>query len=220
MQGRPRRSVLYMPGSNDRALEKAKTIPADAFIFDLESRGALRKSAPASRSARRSRAAAWRPRDRHQGHALGHAWGIDDLLAGLRGRARRHTLAQGGASATFISHPNIRGRARAGETQTSGDYGTRWRCPHRAHHRRPAARRKPSVFGLVMCAPTISSRNRAPARCMTASPCLPWLAMTLVARSALTARHHRRVYNDFTDELVSAKTCVARRTLGMDRQDR
>ena len=36
MQGRPRRSVLYMPGSNARALEKAKTIPADAFIFDLE----------------------------------------------------------------------------------------------------------------------------------------------------------------------------------------
>ena len=36
MQGRPRRSVLYMPGSNERALEKAKTIPADALIFDLE----------------------------------------------------------------------------------------------------------------------------------------------------------------------------------------
>ncbi len=33
---RPRRSVLYMPGSNARALEKAKSIPADAFIFDLE----------------------------------------------------------------------------------------------------------------------------------------------------------------------------------------
>jgi len=33
---RPRRSVLYMPGSNARALEKAKNIPADALIFDLE----------------------------------------------------------------------------------------------------------------------------------------------------------------------------------------
>lgn len=33
---RPRRSVLYMPGSNTRAMEKAKTIAADAIILDLE----------------------------------------------------------------------------------------------------------------------------------------------------------------------------------------
>ena len=32
----PRRSVLYMPGANDKALEKAKTIPCDAIIFDTE----------------------------------------------------------------------------------------------------------------------------------------------------------------------------------------
>jgi citrate lyase subunit beta / citryl-CoA lyase len=35
-QLRPRRSVLYMPAANERALEKAKTIAADAIIFDLE----------------------------------------------------------------------------------------------------------------------------------------------------------------------------------------
>ena len=33
---RPRRSVLYMPGSNARALEKAKTLPVDGVILDLE----------------------------------------------------------------------------------------------------------------------------------------------------------------------------------------
>jgi len=33
---RPRRSMLYMPGSNPRAREKAKTLPADAVIVDLE----------------------------------------------------------------------------------------------------------------------------------------------------------------------------------------
>ena len=33
---RPRRSVLYMPGSNPRALEKARSLPADALILDLE----------------------------------------------------------------------------------------------------------------------------------------------------------------------------------------
>lgn len=33
---RPRRSVLYIPGSNIRALEKGRTLPADALILDLE----------------------------------------------------------------------------------------------------------------------------------------------------------------------------------------
>jgi citrate lyase subunit beta/citryl-CoA lyase len=36
MSIRPRRSVLYMPGSNARAIEKARTLPADAVILDLE----------------------------------------------------------------------------------------------------------------------------------------------------------------------------------------
>jgi citrate lyase subunit beta / citryl-CoA lyase len=33
---RPRRSVLYMPGSNARAMEKARELPVDAVILDLE----------------------------------------------------------------------------------------------------------------------------------------------------------------------------------------
>lgn len=33
---RPRRSLLFMPGSNARALEKARTLPADGLILDLE----------------------------------------------------------------------------------------------------------------------------------------------------------------------------------------
>lgn len=36
MNLRPRRSVLYMPGSNARALEKAKTLSADSLVLDLE----------------------------------------------------------------------------------------------------------------------------------------------------------------------------------------
>ncbi|MEM8563580.1 MAG: CoA ester lyase [Pseudomonadota bacterium] len=35
-QFRPRRSCLYMPGANPRALEKAKSLPADMLILDLE----------------------------------------------------------------------------------------------------------------------------------------------------------------------------------------
>jgi citrate lyase subunit beta/citryl-CoA lyase len=36
MTFRPRRSVLYMPGSNARAIEKARTLPADGVVLDLE----------------------------------------------------------------------------------------------------------------------------------------------------------------------------------------
>ncbi|HDL16410.1 MAG TPA: CoA ester lyase, partial [Rhizobiales bacterium] len=50
---RPRRSVLYMPASNERALEKAKTLGADAVIFDLED-----AVAPDAKAGARSRACA------------------------------------------------------------------------------------------------------------------------------------------------------------------
>ncbi|GAB4360225.1 MAG: CoA ester lyase [Kiloniellaceae bacterium] len=36
VRARPRRSVLYMPGSNARALEKGRSLPADGLILDLE----------------------------------------------------------------------------------------------------------------------------------------------------------------------------------------
>ena len=36
MSFRPRRSVLYMPASNQKAIDKARTLPCDAVILDLE----------------------------------------------------------------------------------------------------------------------------------------------------------------------------------------
>jgi len=50
---RPRRSLLFMPASNPRALEKARTLPADGLIFDLEDAVApeAKESARASLSA-------------------------------------------------------------------------------------------------------------------------------------------------------------------------
>ena len=50
---RPRRSMLYMPASNARALEKARDLPADAVIFDLED-----AVAPAEKETAREQAAA------------------------------------------------------------------------------------------------------------------------------------------------------------------
>ena len=44
---RPWRSVLYIPGSNERALEKARSLPVDAIIFDLEDAVAVEEKATA-----------------------------------------------------------------------------------------------------------------------------------------------------------------------------
>src|SRR5947199_6002809 len=83
MAVRPRRSVLYMPGSNARALEKARTLAADALILDLEDAVAP----DAKQAARRQVADAVRAGG--FGHreilirinALETSWGADDLAA-------------------------------------------------------------------------------------------------------------------------------------------
>jgi citrate lyase subunit beta/citryl-CoA lyase len=80
---RPRRSVLYMPGANERALEKAKSIPADALILDLED-----AVAPDAKAAARERVCAL-VADGAYGerevairvNALGTDWHDDDLRA-------------------------------------------------------------------------------------------------------------------------------------------
>ncbi|MDZ4136301.1 MAG: aldolase/citrate lyase family protein, partial [Paracoccaceae bacterium] len=46
-QSRPLRSVLYIPGSNLRALEKARDLAADAIIFDLEDAVAIEEKTTA-----------------------------------------------------------------------------------------------------------------------------------------------------------------------------
>jgi citrate lyase beta subunit len=80
---RPRRSVLYMPGANTRALEKARSLPADALIFDLED-----AVAPDAKEAARTNvvAAAWskaygKREIAIRCNGLGTAWGQADVEA-------------------------------------------------------------------------------------------------------------------------------------------
>jgi citrate lyase subunit beta/citryl-CoA lyase len=83
MSIRPRRSALYMPGSNARALEKARGLPADVIIIDLED-----AVAPEAKNAARDQACA-AIRAGGFGHrevvlrvnALSTDWGRADLAA-------------------------------------------------------------------------------------------------------------------------------------------
>lgn len=91
---RPRRSVLYMPGANARALDKARTLDADALILDLEDA----VSPDAKAQARAQVAAALREGGYGRRecivrvNALDTPWGMDDVRA----------VAQAGADAVLL----------------------------------------------------------------------------------------------------------------------
>lgn len=94
----PYRSVLYIPGSKERALDKARTLPTDAIIFDLED--AVAPDAKAS--ARATLAAALREGGYGKRvkivriNALTTAWGLEDA----------RTLREAGADAMLLPKVN------------------------------------------------------------------------------------------------------------------
>jgi citrate lyase subunit beta/citryl-CoA lyase len=83
MSARPRRSCLYMPGANAKALEKAKTLAADVLILDLED-----SVAPEGKEAARDavvaavKAGGYGKREVIvRVNALATPWGRDDIVA-------------------------------------------------------------------------------------------------------------------------------------------
>ena len=98
---RPRRSVLYMPSSNERALDKAKTIPCDALILDLED-----AVAPDAKQAARANAVA-AARSGEYGHrevtircnGLDTPWGADDIAAAATSGAAAVVIPKVGSHA-------------------------------------------------------------------------------------------------------------------------
>ncbi|HEU0215240.1 MAG TPA: CoA ester lyase [Stellaceae bacterium] len=83
---RPRRSLLFMPGANVRALEKARELPADGLIFDLEDAVAP-DAKPAARDAVGASLARGGYGQRELAlrvNALDTEWAADDLRAAAR----------------------------------------------------------------------------------------------------------------------------------------
>jgi len=83
MTARPRRSCLYMPGANAKALEKAKTLAADVLLLDLED-----SVAPEAKEAAREQVAAAVKAGGYgkrevivRVNALATPWGRDDIAA-------------------------------------------------------------------------------------------------------------------------------------------
>jgi len=83
------RSVLYVPGSNPRAIEKSRGLAADAFIFDLED-----AVAPSAKAEARDRVCAavnaggfGRRQAVIRVNGLASHWGYDDIVAATKSRA-------------------------------------------------------------------------------------------------------------------------------------
>lgn len=92
-QIRPRRSVLYMPGANTRALEKAKSLAADSLILDLEDAVAPDAKAQARKNIQAALVSGFGYREAIvRINGLNTPWGLDDL----------HTFANSNADAILL----------------------------------------------------------------------------------------------------------------------
>ncbi len=85
---RPRRSCLYMPGANAKALDKARTLPADTLIFDLEDAVAPEAKADARAAIVATMAAGGYGKREIiiRANALSTEWGRDDVFAAAQAR--------------------------------------------------------------------------------------------------------------------------------------
>ncbi|MBP8927058.1 MAG: hypothetical protein KBG75_14450, partial [Pseudomonadales bacterium] len=101
---KPRRSALYMPGSNTRALDKARALPADTLILDLED--AVDPDRKSEARAQVLGAIAEGGYGRREllvrANALDTPWGVDDLRA----------LAGSGADGVVLSKVSSAGEVR------------------------------------------------------------------------------------------------------------
>ena len=86
MTNRPRRSVLYMPASNAKAIEKARSLPCDAVILDLEDAVAPEAKEMARAQALEAVAAGgFGSRELIiRANGLDTPWGADDLAAAAK----------------------------------------------------------------------------------------------------------------------------------------
>jgi citrate lyase subunit beta / citryl-CoA lyase len=218
MQGWPRRSVLYMPGSNERALQKAKTIPADALIFDLED-----AVAPDAKALARDRVCAAVKNGGYGGreivirvNALETPWGTDDLLAACEAEPDAILVPKVVHSGDIISAAKILQGAHAPEKiRLWAMMETPMAILNARTIAATAVYAENRLCCLVMGTNDLIKESRARAL-HDRFAVVPWLAMTLVAARAYRLDIIDGVYNEFRDETGLREECERGRTLGMD----
>ena len=218
MEIRPRRSVLYMPGASERALDKAKTLPADALILDLED-SVVPDAKPEART-RVCDAASSRAYGRREVvvrvNAIDTPWGLADLAATA-------TAAPDAALIPKVSRPgDIVSGARILKAQGAPEETRVWamiETPAAILNIRDiagaAADPESRLACLVLGTNDLLKETRALATADRFAA-IPWLAMTVVAARAYGLDVLDGVYNDFKDESGFRAECQQGRKLGMD----
>ena len=219
MIARPRRSVLYMPGSNARALEKAKAIPADALILDLED-----SVAPDAKMAARQqvcdavRAGGYGRRELAiRVNGIDSAWFLEDMAAAI-------AVAPDAIVVPKISSPDdLDAVARVLGTERAPAKIRIWAMMEtslavleagaiaRAARVFPACRLDTLVIGTN----DLAKETRAvlePGR----ATFLPWLMTFMAAARAYNLDILDSAYNDFQDAEGFRAECRQARSLGFD----
>ncbi len=218
MQIHPRRSVLYMPGSNARALEKAKTLPTDALILDLED-----AVAPDAKALAREQVAAavkakgFGPREviiRING--LDTPWGADDLKAAAAAVPDAILVPKVSAAADLIGVGN---RLVDLHAQPSVSLWAMIETPVAILKLGEIAAEARDALAalkvLVMGTNDLARETRArivPGRL----PMLGYLSLAVAAARAYGLDILDGVYNDIGDAAGFASECAAGRDLGFD----
>lgn len=218
MRVRPRRSVLYMPGANSRALEKAQSLPADALILDLED-----SVSPESKEEARDkvckavknggygrRELVIRP------NALETEWGTSDILAAAEATPDAILIPKVAHPGDVISAAKILKSVNAPEkTKLWAMMETPSAIMHAKEIAAVAGDPENRFACLVMGTNDLLKESRARAH-GDRFAVVPWLAMTIVAARANGLDVIDGVYNDFKDETGFRAECEHGRTLGMD----
>ncbi len=211
---RPRRSILYMPGSNARALEKGRTLPADGLILDLEDAVAPDAKTGARdviASALADKGAYGRRELIVRTNGLDTAWGEGDLLA----------MAKAGADAILL--PKVESAAMVQEAADVLDGAGApghlpiWcmmETPRGILHAEEIADH-PRVECFVMGTSDLTKDLQALHTAMRL-PMLPSLAICLLAARAARIAIVDGVYLDLNDAEGLEASCRQGRELGFD----
>jgi citrate lyase subunit beta / citryl-CoA lyase len=204
----PRRSVLYMPASNLRALEKAKTLDVDSLILDLEDAVTPDMKLVARENILSATGFGHREVIIRM-NGLDTAWGADDLKA----------IARTKAHAILIPKVNDQATIMHVDAALKGTDMAIWAMMETAQAmlsaetiaKSPTKRFKAMVMGTNDLAKETKTRlikGRAP---MT-----PWLMHCLTVARANNLSIIDGVYNDIADEMGFIDECNQARDFGYD----
>ncbi|MCP4780188.1 MAG: CoA ester lyase [Hyphomicrobium sp.] len=218
MHVRPRRSVLYMPGANKRAFEKAKTLPADSLILDLEDSVAPEAKAQARDSVCAAvKAGGYGHRELViRVNAIETPWGMDDLRAAVAAVPDAILVPKVSQPGDIVTAAKVLGSVHApGKTRLWAMMETPKSMLNAREIAALGTEPEHRLACLVMGTNDLLKESRARAL-HNRIAIVPWLAMTLVAARAFGLDILDGVYNDFRDEEGFREECEHGRTLGMD----